>query len=406
MKLLRIPRSQVRLGLALPWNVRDDTGTLLLSKGYLVVDQKQLDELLVRGAFVDECEARAAAAEAAAARMLISGGDPAKSVGKEFSLFDLWDRTTETLKALLANPASEPDFPGRLQAFAQHLLELFDSNPDIAIYRAVRQDNAQNFYYGYTHAVLTAMTCILISRHLGWSQAAILSLVKAALTMNMTILELQGQMAAQDHPPRDKQRAALKVHPVQARELLERNGVTDVAWLDAVSQHHEHGDGSGYPTGCTEIGEMAAVLRVADVVMAKIAPRTLHQAVTPKDAIAQLYRDDKGGPLSAAVVKVLGVHPPGDCVKLASGELGIVLQRTANSRTPIVACITDRSGNPVAHTERRDTAQAGFAIVATVNDKTMLKRLAPERLYGFVTMLSTQAAAVQGSSPSTKVQAA
>ena len=386
MKLLRIPRSQVRLGLTLPWNVRDDAGTLLLSKGYLIVDQKQLDELLERGAFVDEVEARAAAAEAAAAKLLISGGDPAKSVGKESSLFDLWDRTTETLKALLAHPASEPDFPGRVQAFAQHLVELFDSKPDIAIYRAVRQDNAQNFYYGYTHAVLTAVTCILISRHLGWTQASTMSLVKAALTMNMTILELQGQMAAQDHPPRDKQRAVLRAHPVQARELLERNGVTDVAWLDAVSQHHEHSDGTGYPTGCTEIGDMAAVLRVADVLMAKIAPRTLHQAITPKDAISQLYRDDKGGPLSAAVVKVLGVHPPGDFVKLASGELGIVLQRTANPRAPIVACITDGSGHPVAHTAHRDTAQAEFAILASASDKTMLKRLAPERLYGFATV--------------------
>jgi len=386
VKLLRIPRSQVRLGLALPWNVRDAAGTLLLSKGYLVVDQKQLDELLERGAFVDEVEARAAAAEAAAAKLLISGGDPAKSVGKESSLFELWDRTTETLKALLAHPASEPDFPGRVQAFAQHLIALVDSNPDIAIYRAVRQDNAQNFYYGYTHAVLTAVTCILISRHLGWNQASTMSLVKAALTMNMTIFELQGQMAAQDHPPRDKQRAALQAHPAQARELLEKNGVSDVAWLDAVSQHHERADGTGYPTGCTEIGDMAAVLRVADVLMAKIAPRTLHPAITPKDAITQLYRDDKGGPLSAAVVKELGVHPPGDFVKLASGELGIVLQRTANARAPIVACITDRSGHPVAHTERRDTAQAEFAIVAAANDKTMLKRLAPERLYGFASV--------------------
>ena len=405
MKLLRLPRSQVRLGLALPWNVRDDAGTLLLSKGFLVVDQKQLDELLERGAFVDEVEARAAAAEAAAARLLISGGDPAKSIGKESSLFELWDRTTENLKTLLAHTASEPDFPGRVQAFAQHLIELVDSNPDIAIYRAIRQDNAQNFYYGYTHAVLTAMTCILVSRHLGWVGASTASLVKAALTMNMTIFELQGQMAAQDHPPRDKQRAALQAHPIQARELLERNGVTDVAWLDAVSQHHEHGDGMGYPTGCKEIGDMAAVLRVADVLMAKIAPRTLHPTIAPKDAITQFYRDDKGGPLSAAVLKVFGVHPPGDFVKLASGELGIVLQRTANARAPIVACITDRSGHPVAHTERRDTALAEFAIVAAASDKTMLKRLAPERLYGFATVFSTQAVAVQGAFPSNKVQA-
>ncbi|MBI2744518.1 MAG: phosphohydrolase [Burkholderiales bacterium] len=383
MKLLRLPRAQVRLGQTLPWNVRDEAGTLLLSKGHLVVDEKLLNELLERGAFVDEVEARAVAAEVAAAKLLISSGDPAKSVGKDPSLFEFWDNTTETLKALLAHPGSEPDFPGRVQAFAQHLVQLFDSNPDIAIYRAVRQDNAQNFYYGYTHAVLTAMTCILISRHLGWPQTATMTLVKAALTMNMTIFELQGQMAAQDHPPRDKQRAALLAHPTQARELLEKNGVNDAAWLDAVVQHHEHADGTGYPTGCTEVGEMASVLRAADVLMAKIAPRTLHPCLAPKEAITQLYRDDKGGPLSAAVVKELGVYPPGDFVKLASGELGIVVERTANARAPIVASITDCAGKPVPKTVRHDTAQAAYAIVGAASDKTLLKRLAPERLYGF-----------------------
>jgi hypothetical protein len=381
--------------LALPWNVRDETGNLLLSKGYLVMDQKQLDELLERGAFVDEVEARAAAAEMAAGKLLISGGDPAKSMARGLSLFELWDKTTEDLKTLLSHPDSAGDFPGRVQAFAEHLVGLFESHPDIAIYRAVRQDNAQNFYYGYTHAVFTAVACILITRKLGWPAASTMSLVKAALTMNMNmnIVDLQGQMAAQDHPPRDKQRAALRAHPTQARELLEKYGVDDAAWLDAVAQHHEHTDGTGYPAGSTEISEMAAVLRVADVVMAKIAPRTLHPALSPKDAIGQLYRDDKGGPLSKAVIQVLGVYPPGDYVKLASGELAIVVERTANPRSPIAASITDRLGSPVTKTIRHDTAQPEFAIVAEASDKTLLKRLAPERLYGFVSVPAALAAA-------------
>jgi HD-GYP domain-containing protein (c-di-GMP phosphodiesterase class II) len=262
-------------------------------------------------------------------------------------------------------------------------VEVFDINPDIAIYRSVRQDHAQNFYYGYTHAVLTAMVCILLSRHLGWSQESVLSLVKAALTMNMTIFELQGQMAGQDHPMRDKQRAVLEIHTSQAVELLEKNGVTDTDWLTAVAQHHERADGTGYPGHLTEISEMAAALRVADVFMAKITPRTLRAAVAPKDAITQLYRDDKGGPLSTALIKEFGIYPPGDFVKLASGELGVVVERTANARAPIVASITDKAGHPVAKTVRHDSGQAEFAIVESVSDKAMLKRLAPERLYGF-----------------------
>ncbi len=384
MKLLRLPRAKVRLGIALPWNVRDEHCTLLLSKGHIVIDEHQLEALLARGAFVDEEEARAAAKEAADGKLLVSGGDPRKSMGKVVSVFSLWDQTTDGLKTLLSDMAPESDFPGRMDAFATQLVATFDLNPDIAIYRSVRQDNAQNFYYGYTHAVLTAMLCILMARHLQWPTPRLMSLVKAALTMNMAIFELQGQMAAQDHPMRDKQRAALVLHPTQAVELLEKGGVTDADWLAAVAQHHERADGTGYPAGRTDISEMAAVLRIADVFMAKITPRTLHAAVLPKEAITQLYRDDKGGPLSTALIKEFGIYPPGDFVKLASGELGIVVQRTANARAPIVASITDTSGHPVAKTVRHDTAQAEFAIVEEGGrDKSMLKRLAPERLYGF-----------------------
>ena len=98
-KLLRLPRSQVRLGTQLPWNVRDESGMLLLSKGHIILDEHMLDGLLARGAFVDEEDVRRAIAEAEANKLIIGGGVPAKSVAKLASVFELWDQTTEDLRA-------------------------------------------------------------------------------------------------------------------------------------------------------------------------------------------------------------------------------------------------------------------------------------------------------------------
>jgi len=201
--------------------------------------------------------------------------------------------------------------------------------------------------------------------------------------MNLSIMELQGQMAAQDVPVKDAQRREILALPQKAVELLESLGVTDVDWLTAVAQHHEHLDGSGYPSGCKQPSEMATALRVSDVFMAKISPRALRDALTSQDAIRQLYREDHGGPMSTAVIKQFGIYPPGDFVQLASGELGIVVQRTSNAKAPVVAVITDTAGRPVTRTDRRDSAQPAFAIVGNVVDKGLLKRLPPERLYGF-----------------------
>ena len=152
MKLLQLPRSKVHLGVALPWNVRDEHCVLLLSKGHIVENTHQLEALLARGAFVDEEEAKAAAVAAAAAtaarKLLVSGGDPRNCIEKPISLFGLWDQTLDGLQVLMSDLAPDSDFAARMDRFARHLVETFDLSPDIAIYRSVRQENAQNFYYG------------------------------------------------------------------------------------------------------------------------------------------------------------------------------------------------------------------------------------------------------------------
>lgn len=381
MKVLRLPRSKVHLGAPLPWNVRSETGLLLLSKGHLILNAHQLEELLERGAFVDVEEIRASAREEQAPM--------APAVAAQPNLFDLWEKTPQALKNLMADPAAHAhaddarDFAAELDQFAGHVLALVDSNADIAIYRSVRQDHAQNYYYGYAHALHTGVLCVLLTRHLHWPAARTRTLLKAALTMNMGIFELQGQMAAQDVPMRDRQRAEIHQHPELAVERLQQRGITDVEWLQAVVQHHEHADGSGYPLGITTICDMAQALRVCDVFMSKITPRVLRPALTPQEAVRQVYQDDHGGPLSNALIKEFGIYPPGDFVKLASGELGVVVQRTDNARAPIVASITDTAGHPVAHTHRHDTGQAAFAIVGTASNPALLARLPPERLYGF-----------------------
>lgn len=375
MKVLRLPRSKVKLGEPLPWGVRDETGLLLLSKGHILTTEHQLELLLRRGAFVDVEEIRASAREEQAAQ--------APTVTAAPNLFGEWEQTPQALKTLLAHVDTHESFDARLEPFAAHVLKLVDSSPDIAIYRAVRQENAQSFYYGYAHALHTAVLGVLVGRHLHWPEARVQTLLKAALTMNLSIMDLQGQMAGQDVPIRDRQQAEIHSHPEHAVATLQQWGVTDADWLQAVAQHHEHLDGSGYPSGCTDMGEMALALRVCDAFVAKISPRVLRPALSPQEAVRQLYREDHGGPLSTAVIKEFGIYPPGDLVTLASGELGIVVQRTENARAPIVASITDTAGHPVARTLRHDTSLPAYAIVGVAHNPAMLTRLPPERLYGF-----------------------
>lgn len=376
MKMLRLPRAKVQLGAPLPWNIRDELGRLLLSKGHVISTEGQLDAVLQRGAFVDIEDIKAAAAGATDTSAGHARNAPP-------NLFELWRQSAEDLKSVLTGLEQQVDFGRTLDRFADHIIGLLDQQPDIALYQCVRQEQLHLYYYGYSHAVQTAVLCQLMARQLNWPEARQRSLVKAALTMNLSILDLQGQMAGQDGPVRERQRAAILAHPQQAEALLQKAGIDDADWLGAVAQHHERPEGGTYPKSEQPLSEMAVALRVADVFMAKISPRLLRSPLSPQEAIRQLYREDQGGPLSTAVVKVFGIYPPGDVVRLASGEWAVVVQRTSNAKAPIVATITDNAGQPVAHTLQLDSGLPAHAIVGTAPDNRLVAKLPPERLYGY-----------------------
>lgn len=374
----------------MPWNIRDESTRLLLSRGHIVESEELLDALLARGAFVDIEEARAVAHLADLAEKERTNISALK---RPENLFSLWDQSAEEMHQLMAKLPEAPPSPGQITDFARRLIDLVDKDVDMALYHMVRQESAHLYYYGYNHAIHASVLCLLMARRLQWPQARILSLVQAALTMNMPILQLQGVMAEQDEPMRESQKVQIHAHPELAVQWLTAAGVADGDWLTAVAQHHEHADGNGYPQGRTDPNELAVALRVADVFTAKISPRKLRAALPIQEAARQLFREDHGGPLSSAVIKEFGLYPPGEVVKLSSGEVGVVMRRTDSVKCPIVAAITDDKGHPTVHTVQRDTSQAPYTIVGPVADKTLVARMPPERIYGYQQIPSTAAPA-------------
>jgi HD-GYP domain-containing protein (c-di-GMP phosphodiesterase class II) len=294
MKLLKLPASKVKLGIPLPWNVRDASERLLLTKGQIINSQAQLDLLLERGAFVDLEDAKAAE------RVIVSQVHTV-TPKLPLNLFAIWDDLPNQMRMLVDGFRDVTGAAERITDFAKSLVVLVDRDVDIALYQAVRQENSDLFFYGYNHSIHTAVLSLLMARRLNWPETRITSLMNAAITMNIPILALQGQMAKQDIPMRDSQKVLIRQHPRVSVEWLQKIGITDAEWLSAVLEHHERPDGSGYHQGLTDVAEIAVALRVTDVFMAKISPRTLRAPLSIRDAAKQLYGEDKGGPMSKAM---------------------------------------------------------------------------------------------------------
>ncbi|MDH5340914.1 MAG: hypothetical protein OEW22_14125, partial [Rubrivivax sp.] len=203
---------------------------------------------------------------------------------------------------------------------------------------------------------------------------------KAALTMNASILELQGQLAEQPFAPTDEQMQRIRAHPEASRDLLMLAGIDDPIWLRAVAEHHEERDGSGYPSGICEPTELATLLRKADLYTAKLSPRATREAQAADRVGRELFMRDPGHPVCAALVKEFGVYPPGCFVTLASGETGVVVARGSTVMTPLVAAMTNGYGAPLPEPVRRDTRQPLHAILGVLPARQMRARLQPEKI--------------------------
>lgn len=354
---------QVQVGRPLPFNIRDADRTLLLATGQVIASEAQIQALRQRGALTDDGVPVRTRVEHAAPEEL-----PA-----------LWAECMGGVDAALrASEASH--FKAALEDAAEPVLALIARDPDLAIFQVLLQSPDEHVRYGVNHSVHAAITTHLVAQRLAWPRAQVQVAFKAALTMNVAMIELQGRLATQVSPLTPLQRATIREHPTRGVELLQAAGITDAQWLTAVAQHHEVPDGSGYPLRLREVGEIASLVRRADIYTSKLSSRSTRSALAANRAAREIFMQDPNDAMNNAIIKEFGVYPPGCCVRLASGELGIVVRRGATANAPIVASLVDARGRTLAEPLRRDTADRCHQVADTLLADAMHVRIDPAKL--------------------------
>ena len=359
-------KHRIQVNTPLPFNVRSADKTLVLARGQRIDTQHQLDALFERGALVDIAELQTAREEIMKA--------------PRSQLPQLWSRSMDRVAQAIRQSPEDAGFRHALDEASTPVLSLIERDPDLAIFQVLRQGAGADTDYGARRSLHAAITSHLVAHRLGWDSADADRAFKVALTMNLSMLELQGQLARQTVLPSPEQRAALQTHPMRSVQMLELAGVTDADWLQAVLHHHEGEDGSGYPSGRTDVGDLASLARRADMYTSKLASRSDRDSLAADVAGRQMFMQDPGHPMTAALVKEFGVYPPGCHVRLTSGELAIVVARGPSVTTPVVACLTNGRGVPLLSPVRRDTTDRTHAVLAVVGEGSVSVRMPVEQL--------------------------
>lgn len=367
----RVATGDIRVGQPLPWDVFDVSGALLLRRGFVIDSQRALDRLLGDGLYLD---ANASRHDASAAPL------PEEKPSALQYLVDA--------RRLLGHPTQDrtaiPDFPGRLQHIASLIDLACKAKPEVAIASILlMQDDS----YALRHHINTAILSNLIARAMALPEASIASLTAAALTMNISMYEIQDQLHELKTPLNDRIRALIRAHPAHSEQRLCKLGVTDEYWLACVRHHHECENGSGYPDGLKgpDIHEGAKILGPADRYCARVSIRNYRRTQPPSAVLRDLYVE-KAAEIEPAIgthlLRVLGVHPPGTIVRLRSGEVGVVVRQSDNPNAPIAHALLGPRGAALAVPAVRKTVLEAYKIEEVLTRDKIDFPIQMSRLWG------------------------
>lgn len=396
MKLVELMPDTIPIGSPLPFALRGLGGCLLANKGMTIGSHDDLYKLMARGQvlYVDTDESGDSyRAYLARLQHLLLANRPLNNIAtqtipagdfvdgaKSRNLHPNWALWQRSLTQLLRSP-EEADFATQFDQFFSSLATYTRKNPDAALLALIHLSAEETRFYSATHAMLVSVVCMIAAREtLQWPENRILPLGRAALSMNIGMSELQDELAQQRTPLSREQAQHVEAHAAQSVQLLRSLSIKDPLWLEAIQDHHHRAPGKLAEKTLSK--QMARLIQRADIFGARIAPRVNRDPMSVTSAMQASYYDetqavDEAG---AALVKALGIYPPGAWVELASGEVGIVVRRGASAATPRVATLMNSQGLPVGEPLSRDTAQAQWKIVSPVAHKETRIRLPLEKL--------------------------
>jgi len=373
LKPRRVRGNPLKIGSPVQFDCYDQTGRLLLKKGYIVETQNQVTSLLNHGLyrvdFSNELEDTIPTKEVTSINIS--------------SPFRLLNDFNERLKRLFHDLNNETriilnqeteTFTERVMEMAKVIQKLCRADSD-ALLGKIHLDNSER--YSILHPLHRAIVSELLAIRENIPEQIRLHLIAASLTCDMSIQKLQDVLVCQKGPLEPHQRQIIASHPVDTVNLLKSLGVSNPVWLTTIIQHHEQLNGNGYPYGLSghEITSLSRILKLADMYTAMTSARTYRKALLNTSTMRDILLrrgSEIDEDLAVSIIKVIGIYPPGAFVKLMNGDIAIVIRRSSNPKTPFVKALMDIRGALYKIPVKRKTDYGDYQIHDVIDHKDII----------------------------------
>jgi putative nucleotidyltransferase with HDIG domain len=185
--------------------------------------------------------------------------------------------------------------------------------------------------YTFTHMVNVSILTMAQARGLGMEGAALRELGLGGLMHDIGKVKTPKEVLNKPDKLTDDEFALMRLHVVDGAEILRRTPDMPPVAAVVAFEHHLRTDGTGYPAGVSRaalnLGTM--LCSIADVYDAMRSQRAYQQSFATDRILTVLKRND-GSQFDQHLVRrfsqLMGIYPPGNLVRLNTGELGVVLK--------------------------------------------------------------------------------
>ena len=220
------------------------------------------------------------------------------------------------------------------KAAVSGIVESVIRNPDACIFltQLKRKGN-----YLYDRALGTSIWATALARQIGLPKDRIEVITLAAMLCDLGKTKISDRILLKKSALTDEEFNFIKDH-VHVDDVDDENIETlDFEVKEIIRNHHERHDGSGYPNGLAgeEIPVFARIVGLADAYDAMINHRSYAEALSPYDAMRELYelRDIKfQAEMVEEFIQALGMYPVGTLVELNDGRVAVVVSENKANR--------------------------------------------------------------------------
>jgi HD-GYP domain-containing protein (c-di-GMP phosphodiesterase class II) len=251
-----------------------------------------------------------------------------------------------------------------VRAFTQSILR----HPDPLLWMTHIKDREK---YLLEHCLHVSILAVNFGRLLRLEEKDIVKLGLQGLLADLGMIRLPLELLGKAEKLTAEELHLMNSHPVLGRDLLLNSEEGARFATEAVINHHERFDGKGYPRGINAgtLSQTSKIISIIDAYDAMTSPRVYAHEKSPLEALQQIYRhrgkqfDEE---LALEFIHAIGPYPPGNLVELKNGSVAVVLTSEPKHRQlPLLSVLLDGRKQPLKQPEMLDLAALDSAGLAS-----------------------------------------